>query len=203
MSLRVAYRAGLAELARNWIAQRPLYLASAATGSGPADELLEIAILEHDGEPLIDTRIRPAQPPPPAASARLGRSDVDLQQAPGFGALAPTLARHLAGRALVIYDAAWHLRLLLQSAHRHGCPQPPARSAFCAQQLFAAWHNDWDGEHYAYRRQPLASAAVQLGLALDTPLEHAHSRAALTRQLMHALADAPLDPERSPPQEVA
>lgn len=196
MSLRHAYRAGLAELARNWIAQRPLYLAGAATGSGPTDELLEIVLLEHDASALIDTHIRPAQALAPADLAALGLSAAALKQAPGFGALAPTLARHLAGRALVIYDAAWHLRLLFQSAHRHGCPQPPARSAFCAQQLHAAWRNEWDGDRHGYRRQPLASAAAQLGLVLDTSLERARERAALTRQLMHALADAPLEPSR-------
>lgn len=191
MSLRRAYRAGLAALARNWISQRPLYLAIETTGAGRTDELIAIAILEHDGAPLIDTRVRPAQAVGAVVSAQHGRTDAALRQAPRFDALAPTLAAHLAGRTLVIHNATFALRLLMQSAYRHGCPQPPARSAFCAMQLYAAFHGEWDGAHHRYRWHTLAEAAEHIGLASDAPVHGARARAALTRQLLHALADAP------------
>jgi hypothetical protein len=198
MSPRATYRAGLAELARNWLAQRPLYLACAATGTGPVDELIALAVLEHDGEVLIDTALRPAR----QGVRVLAASERPVATAPSFAALAPRLGAHLAGRALIAYDATFALRLLLQSAHRHGCPQPPARSAYCAGQLIAAWHGDWDGARHAYRCPPPDEAAALLGLADEPPPDGAREAAALTRRLLHRLADPtrPRPEPRSEPQ---
>jgi DNA polymerase III epsilon subunit-like protein len=172
-------RPRLRRIARAWLARRPLYLDTETTGLGRDDEIVEIAILEHDGTPLIDTRLRPLKPIPPEATRVHGIGPLDVQQA---------VCAALQGRALVIYNAAYDLRLLVQTACRHASPRPPAENAFCAMRLYAEWHGDWNDYHGNYRWQRLGDAAEQMGLAVPENLHAASADAALTRELLRAMA---------------
>lgn len=186
-------RRALQAIARDWLRRRPLYLDTETTGLGPSDEVIEIAVIDHDGTPLIDQRVRPAAPIPLAATRVHGISDADVANAPPFAAIAAELARLLHQRTLVIYNAAYDLRLLAQSARRHACRRP-ADSAHCAMQLYAAFYGDWNPTRHDYRWQKLADAAAQMGLAIDEPLHSARADAVLTRRLLQAIAE----PEDSP-----
>ncbi len=183
------YRRSLARIARDWLKRRPLYLDTETTGLGPSDEVVEIAVIEHDGSPLVDLRVRPFCPIPLEATRVHGITDADVASAPTFAEIAPTLAAQLKNRTLIIYNAAYDLRLLAQSARRHAC-RNPTPSAHCAMKLYAAWFGDWNPTHNDYRWQKLAAAAEQMGLAIDEPLHSARADAELTRRLLLAIANA-------------
>jgi DNA polymerase-3 subunit epsilon len=189
MSAPDDYRQQLRDTARAWLARRPLYLDTETTGLGPTDEVIEVAVIEHDGSPLVDLRVRPFSPIPPEATRVHGITAADVADAPSFAEIAPALARALSHRTLVIYNAAYDLRLLAQSARRHAC-QCPAKAAHCAMKLYAVWYGDWNPTHNDYRWKKLANAAAQMSLAIDEPLHSARADAALTRRLLHAIADA-------------
>jgi len=182
-------RRKLQATARDWLSRRPLYLDTETTGLGPSDEIVEIAVLEHDGSTLANLRVRPLRPIPPEATRVHGITDADVIASPSFAGFAPALARALNNRTLVIYNAAYDLRLLAQTARRHAC-RNPATSAHCAMQLYAAWHGDWNPTHNDYRWQKLATAAAQMGLTIDEPLHSAQADAALTRRLLLAIAES-------------
>jgi DNA polymerase-3 subunit epsilon len=54
--------------------------------------------------------------------------------------------------------------------------------------LYAEWHGDWNDHHGNYRWQRLGDAAKQMGLAVPENLHAASADAALTRELLRAMA---------------
>ena len=174
-------------IARGWVARRPVYLDTETTGLGSADEVVELAIIDHDGGVLVNERLRPLKPIPPQATRVHGIADSDVLRCPQW----PQLARHVAEvvreRCTVIYNAGYDLRLMGQSARAHGCA-PPLATACCAMKLYAAHAGEWDDLRGAYRWHKLAAAAQQLGLAVPEDLHSARADAELTRLLVLALA---------------
>jgi DNA polymerase-3 subunit epsilon len=181
-------RERLRAIARGWLARRPLYLDTETTGLGHDDEIVEIAILEHDGSTLIDTRVKPSKPIPPDATRVHGIGPLDVAAAPDWALVQAEVHRVLAGRACIIYNAPYDLRMLVQTARIHRCPRPPLARAWCAMQLYAAWHGDWNHARQDYRWQKLGAAAAQMGLAVPENLHAARADAALTRALVRAMA---------------
>jgi len=181
-------RERLRRIARGWLARRPVYLDTETTGLGRDDEIIEIALLDHDGAALADLRVKPRKPIPPAATRVHGIGPLEVADAPGWSEVQQDLCALLHGRAIVIYNADFDLRMLMQTARIHGCPRPPAASAFCAMKLYAEWYGDWNEFHGSYRWQRLGDAAQQMGLALPANLHAASADAALTRELVRAMA---------------
>jgi DNA polymerase III epsilon subunit-like protein len=182
------HRARLQRIARGWLARRPLFLDTETTGTRATDEIVELAILDADGTVLLEQRVKPRKPIPPDATRVHGISDFDVRAAPCWQEVHPAVHRLLHGRALVIYNAAFDLRLLVQTARVHRCPRPPAETAFCAMKLYAEWHGAWNDCRGNYRWQRLGDAARQMGLAVPENLHAASADAALTRALLMAMA---------------
>jgi len=181
-------RQRLRRIAGGWLARRPAYLDTETTGLGRDDEIIEIALLDHDGAALADLRVKPRKPIPPEATRVHGIGGLDVAEAPGWSEVQAQLCAQLHGRAIVIYNADFELRLLMQTARIHGCPLAPAASAFCAMKLYAEWYGDWNDFHGNYRWQRLGDAAEQMGLAVPVNLHAASADAALTRRLLLAMA---------------
>ncbi|WP_242475499.1 3'-5' exonuclease [Thiohalocapsa halophila] len=175
-------------IARGWLERRPVYLDTETTGLGSDDEVVELAIIDHDGGVLVNERLRPLKPIPPQATRVHGIADSDVLRCPQW----PQLARHVAEvvrqRCTVIYNAGYDLRLMGQSARAHGCA-PPLASSCCAMKLYAAYRGEWDDIHASYRWHKLAAAAQHMGLAVPEDLHSARADAELTRLLVLALAD--------------
>jgi DNA polymerase III subunit epsilon len=174
-------------IARAWVARRPLYLDTETTGLGAADEVVELAVIEHDGSVLVNARFQPLRPIPPAATRVHGIGDRDVFRCPPWSALAGEIARSLAGRYVVIYNAAFDLRLMAQTARLHGCA-PPLTAACCAMKLYAAHVGERDDLRGGYRWHKLSAAAAQLGIEVPADLHSARADAVLTRAVVEGLA---------------
>lgn len=174
-------------IARGWLARRPVYLDTETTGLGSDDEVVELAIIDHDGEALVNARFRPLKPIPPQATRVHGIADSDVLRCPPWSRLAREVGRILRGRCVVIYNADYDLRLMAQTARLHGCA-PPLATACCAMKLYAAHHGDWDDLRGGYRWQKLGAAAAQLGLEVPADLHTARADAELTRAVLARVA---------------
>jgi DNA polymerase-3 subunit epsilon len=98
-----------------------------STGTDPAtDRAVEIAVLTVAPDrpaDLFATRVNPGRPVPAAATAVHGLADADVRDAPTFAALAPGLARRLAGCDLAGFGIArFDLPLLTAEFGRAGVP---------------------------------------------------------------------------------
>jgi DNA polymerase III epsilon subunit-like protein len=76
---------------------------------------------------VLSSRVRPAVPVRPEASAVHGLTDADLRDAPPEAEVLPALLRLLEGRVLVAYNLPFDHGVLEQSCRRSGLPAPPFR----------------------------------------------------------------------------
>lgn len=181
---RQAARAAASEWARHWLTRSDwAILDTETTGLGSDAEIIELALLDSRGAPLLDTLVRPQGAIPAAATRVHGITDADVVAAPSFRAVAAMLTGLLTNRTVLIYNAAYDLRLLRQSAARHGLALP----RFSAQCVMLRDAEYW-GEpgRGGYRWQRLEVALARHGIPLATHRARDDCRAVL--DLLRAIA---------------
>lgn len=180
-----------AQVAAGWLARRPVFLDTETTGLDGQAEVCDLAVIDWEGNVLLNTLVRPMGPIPAQAYMIHGISNDDVAGAPRFCDVVPDLVRVLHQRLVVIYNAAFDLRILLQSAtaylsnaHWLALECDPV----CAMELYAEHYGDWSNWHRNYRWQSLEAAARQCGLQWTSTAHRAHADAEMTRRLIHHLA---------------
>lgn len=158
-------------LARQRLASQPLFLDTETTGVRSTAEIIEICLIDHTGEILLDSLVRPRQPIPPAATMVHGISNAMIANAPTWPELWPHVAAILMQRAVGIYNADFDLRLLKQTHQQYGLLWPPLTfEPFCIMQLYAQFYGEWDIHRNAWRWQSLEKA----GQHFHIPLRNSH-----------------------------
>jgi DNA polymerase III subunit epsilon len=108
------------------------------TGLDAGAEVIDLAVLDRNGTVLLETLLRPLRPIPAGVTRIHGLSDTQVQDAPTFPDIWPTLQALLAGRTIVAYNVAFDARLLRQTAARHGLALT-WRAEACAMRHYAAY----------------------------------------------------------------
>ena len=124
---------------------RPVYLDTETTGLDKADQIVDICVVDDDGNVLVDSLVKPKGPIPLEVIRIHGITDEMVQDAPTWPAIWPQVEAALAGRRVAIYNAEFDVRLMKQS-HR-ACRLPWRQTdlnAFCIMQLYAQFHGEWD-----------------------------------------------------------
>lgn len=114
-----------------------LYLDTETTGIDYSAEIIEVSVVDADGQTVFDSLVRPVGPIPSAARRVHGISEDHVRDAPGWSAVHAELCRILEGRVVVVYNAAFDRRLITQCAQRHGLRPPPVDWQ-CAMLQYAA-----------------------------------------------------------------
>jgi DNA polymerase-3 subunit epsilon len=176
------------EIARRRLKRRPVYLDTETTGLGPAAEIVEIAIIDHDGSVLLDELVRPTTSIPPDAVAIHGITDQMVRDSQAWPELWPEVEDILRGKDLAIYNADFDVRMMQQTHQRHWLTwRMPAQDLFCIMQLYARYFGKWDSLRQSFRWQSLQNAGKQSGLALANT-HRAKDDAALARAVLHHIA---------------
>lgn len=162
------------ETARAWLNDGCLVLDTETTGLDEHAEIVELALIDTAGNTLIDTLIKPRRPIPADATRIHGITNNDVQHAPDWRDVQPLLLDAIADRPLVIYNAAYDVRLIHQTARAAGAPRPRISSnptddktlphAHCAMLLYAEWWGVYDDYRQTWRWQKLQTAAYRHGL---------------------------------------
>lgn len=175
-------------IAQRVIENQPLYLDTETTGLGPQDEIVEISILDHDGEVVIDSLVRPSKPIPQDAIAIHGITNAMVSAAQTWKSIWPEVEAVINGKQVAIYNAEYDLRMLKQSTKIQKIPwQVVDVSFFDIMQLYANFYGDWNSARGSFRWQSLLNAGKQAGISL--PNSHrAKDDAALARAVLHAIA---------------
>jgi DNA polymerase III subunit epsilon len=127
------------------------------TGLDGDDEIIQIAAIAPDGTAVIDELIRPTKPIPAEATAIHGIRDEDVEAAPRFPEVFDRLRAAVEGKTIVIFNAAFDLRMFRQSLARHRLPAlaVDAFRAECAMLKYSAWRGErWPGGGYKWQRLP-------------------------------------------------
>jgi DNA polymerase-3 subunit epsilon len=125
------------------------------TGLSHLDEIVQVAILGPDGNVLLDTLVKPTQPISPDATSLHGISDADVAEAPLFPEIYERIQELIAGQTVVIYNAAFDLRLIRQSLAKYpgfslGIEEEQVE---CAMLWYAAWYGEvWPEGGYKWQK---------------------------------------------------
>jgi len=168
----------------------PVYIDTETTGLKASDEVVEIAIVDHRGDTLFESLVKPTRPIPPDAAAIHGIRDAMVAGAPPWVEIWPQVEKAIAGREVAIYNADYDMRLMQQSHTAHGLPwRWSAKDPFCVMRLYARFFGQWNASRGNYRWVSLDDAGRQSGI--DLPNTHrARDDALLTRALLLHMAQS-------------
>lgn len=184
--------------ARAWLKAKPLYLDTETTGLGSSNEIVDLALIDHNGTALINTLIRPTTPISAKASQIHGISNKDIVDAPGFNEIIVNLVALTKNHQVLIYNAAFDQRLLRQSATAHKITLKNVNvmsKVNCVMLVYAQFHGEWNSNHHSYTWQSQETAAHQLDLEVPANLHRAAADARLCRQIVLAMATTKLPGE--------
>lgn len=175
-------------LARQQLAAQPIFLDTETTGVRSTAEIIEISLIDHTGEILLDSLVRPRLPIPAAATQVHGINDTMVARAPTWPELWPQVQALLAERTIGIYNVDFDLRLLKQTHQQYGLLwSDPTFAPFCIMQIYAQFYGEWDIQRNAWRWQSLEKA----GHRFNIPLRNSHRAkddALLARAVLHEIA---------------
>lgn len=202
-------RARAIGLAQKYIHSDPLFLDTETTGLEERDEICEIAVINVQGNVLINSLVKPTVPIGGNASQIHGITNAMVADAPTFAALLPELEHALRGRTVLVWNKDFDMGKIARSALTNNCPfqdgeawywmQPTgevtprgaenyASPWHCAMKLYSMFYGDWSDYHQSYRWQRLGNAALQCGIDLPLGIHHALNDAELTRRIVLYMA---------------
>lgn len=177
------------ERAREVLRLNPVFLDTETTGIGLSDVVIEMAVVDTNGDMLYNGLINPGRPIPEESSKVHGITNEMVKDMPTMRQAWPDIEAVLRGRALGIYNAEFDMRLMKQSVLMAGLPWNLSdNQAFCVMKLFAAWYGEWNKRHSDFKSQKLEFAGQFCNI--DLPNSHqALDDAKLTAALMRYLAN--------------
>jgi DNA polymerase III subunit epsilon len=163
---------------------RTVFLDLETTGLNPrSDEIVEIGILDADGQVLLDALVRPVRHRSwPGAQRVHGIAPADVQDAPTLDALRPRIIEAVSDAQVVIYNAPFDARFLRFELE-------VSAEVRCAMREFAEVLGEWSHWHGNYRWQKLHAAAAYVGFEWDGTSHRAINDCQATRAVWRYLRD--------------
>ncbi len=184
-----AHRRQTVQWARSLLARNFYVLDTETTGLGQQDEIVQIAVVDANGNAVMDQLVRPSIPIPRGASRIHGITDADVIDAPDFRRLYIKLSSILAGEVVIAYNMDFDWRMLQQSAARYRLPDIRIGRRDCAMKQYAKFKGKRGGQGRGYVWHKLSNAASQEGIAVNG----AHSAlgdAMMTLLLLRKMAES-------------
>jgi DNA polymerase-3 subunit epsilon len=120
-------------------------------------EIIEIAVIDLDGNVLLNTRIKPVGEMNPDAERVHGISLEMLANKPSFADIYPELCRVFAGQAVLSYNVDFDEGRVKADCKRHGLEVPQWSGTNCIMEMYARWHGDWSTYWDSFKWQSLGS----------------------------------------------
>lgn len=119
-------------------------------------EVVEIAIVNHLGEPLLNTLIKPSLTIPPEESEINGITDATVANAPTFSAIYPQILEALESKRVMIYNAGFAIKILAYCRRLH-CLEgfKLSKRSECIMEWYAQWKGVWSDYRKDYEWHPL------------------------------------------------
>lgn len=134
----------------NWV-----ILDTETTGLGDA-EIVEIAVINPQGQTLINTLVRPSIPIPDEAIAIHGITNEMVADAPTFLEIYPDLRQVLLNKNILIYNDEADRRFLNYCCKIHNLPKLGFKGrTYCLMHWYAMWYGEYSSYWEDYKWQPL------------------------------------------------
>ena len=175
--------------AKKWVESEPVYIDTETTGTGPHAEIIEIAIVDHLGQVLFDSLVRPKGKIEPDAVRIHNITPADVLDEKPWEEIWPQVEPLMAGKYICTYNSDFDLRLLKQSHQRAWLKWMIPDSRFlCVMKLYARFHGEWDANRRTHKWQRLEIAGQQCGISLLNS-HRASDDALLARAVLMHMAD--------------
>jgi DNA polymerase III subunit epsilon len=188
MNTNPSSRQRAAEIARKVLETRPVYLDTETTGLDRSDEIIEISIIDDDGQLLFGSLVKPTQSIPAASTRIHGICDADVRSSLAWPLVWQQVKGVLFEKTVVIYNESFDLRLMQQSHTRHRLTWKEQIKSFDLLKLYAEFRGEWDPVRRSYRYHSLANAGAHCGISLPNA-HRATADTLLTRAVLHFIAD--------------
>jgi DNA polymerase-3 subunit epsilon len=163
--LRLSERETTIEWARGLMDDpRTVYLDTETTGLGDDDEVVDLAVVGWDGTVLIDTLVRPKRQIPPDATNIHHLTDHDVRFAPSWCEVYPRLCNTIAGKRVVVYNAAYDFKIISGCCRHDGLPMPLAPWD-CAMHAYARYRGEVNRRSGQFRWHKLEHACQAFGIS--------------------------------------
>jgi DNA polymerase-3 subunit epsilon len=107
-------------------------------------EIVEIAIVNHKGEPLLNTLIKPSIPIPAEVTEIHGITDEMVADAPTFPEVYSRIVEVLENKRILIYNSEFDIKILNYCCHLHGLPILMLKKrSDCLMEWAAQWGGQW------------------------------------------------------------
>lgn len=129
------------------------------TGLNEGSEIVSIAIINSDGQTLLDTLVHAARPIPPDATRIHGITNEMVKDVQGLPV--DTIYNLLKGRKVIVYNAEYDMSMLYRSVRATGLKDVDWEMLadwHCAMLHFAEIYGEWNDYHGNYRWQKLSTA---------------------------------------------
>jgi DNA polymerase III alpha subunit (gram-positive type) len=176
--------------ARNLLQLNPIFMHSKTTGAAEQAEVVEIAILDSAGKPLLDALVKPKRHIRPDATQEHGITDEMVDNAPKWTEVLPEVEEILARKTICVYDLNNEL-LALQNSYQnnHNRWSLNTGSFVNVMDLFSHYRNVRDPHSGAFVCFSLEEAARSLGIDIEIiAYRRAHEDAWLVRAILLAMA---------------
>lgn len=174
------------------LALDPIFLDTETTGVGPADVIIEVGIVDLQGNILFDSLINPGFHIPAESSAVNEITDEMVQTAPYWKDAWKDIDQILTNRVVGMYNAEFDLRLLRQSNLAAGLPWSlNTQKSFCVMNLYAAFYGEWNPRRNGFRYHKLENAGKACSIPLPNS-HHAADDAKLTAAVFNYIAAHPI-----------
>ena len=132
-----------------------IILDTETTGLDGDAEVVQIAIIDGNGNILFNSLVKPLRGIRSEALAINHITEAMVENAPTFKDIFPTLQKIIEDKRLVIYNANYDMRVM----HQSGDDLPPFFNVIvnCAMEAYAKYVSDWNDYYGSYRWQKLPS----------------------------------------------
>lgn len=130
-------------------------------------EIVQIAIIGMDGQPLIDTLVKPVRSIPWDAQRIHGITDEMCARSPGWREIAPRVQQIIQGKDLLVYNATYDRKMMHQAGEAAGMLKIEWRELanwVCIMEAYAEFHGEWNEYRGSFKWQKLTDAAWRLGV---------------------------------------
>ncbi len=176
--------------AGNLLQQNPLFMHSKTTGAAEQAEVVEIAILDSAGNPLIDALVKPKRHIRPNATEEHGITDEMVENAPKWTEVLPEVEEALAHKKVCVYDLNSELLALQNSYQNYNNRWSLDSDSFInIMDLFSRYRNVRDARSGSLAAFSLEEAARSMGIDIEIiAYRRAHEDAWLIRAILMAIA---------------
>jgi DNA polymerase III epsilon subunit-like protein len=176
--------------ARNLLQLCPLFLHCKTTGAAELSEVVEIAILDSSGKPLLDELVKPKRHIRPNATEEHGVTDEMVDFAPRWAEILPMVEELLVGKKVCVYDPASELQALQNSYQNiHQRWVLDASNFYSLMDMFSRYKNERDSPTGALLTYSFEDAARLVGIDIEIiAFRRAHEDAWLMRAILLAIA---------------